>query len=197
MKTLIKSVLIIIFFAAINIYAQENDYSKYPGFVNFGDLNSLQDGEEVTEILIEEKLLKMVSKFTDEDPELSDLVGGLKLIKVNTFAVTPSNSTDLMKRAKSIDKDLMNKKWDRIVKTKSKGNVANVYLKTAGDDEFVGLTVVTVDEGGEAAFVNIVGSINMDALGKLGKKFDIPGLDGIKKETGAKEKIDLSAFQIS
>lgn len=182
MKTLIKSVLIIIFFAAINISAQENDYSKYPGFVNFGDLNSLQDGEEVTEILIEEKLLKMVSKFTDEDPELSDLVGGLKLIKVNTFAVTPSNSTDLMKRAQSIDKDLMNKKWDRIVKTKSKGNVANVYLKTAGDDEFVGLTVVTVDEGGEAAFVNIVGNINMDALGKLGKKFDIPGLDGIKKE---------------
>ncbi|MBK8944467.1 MAG: DUF4252 domain-containing protein [Ignavibacteriae bacterium] len=182
MKTLIKSVLITIFFAAINITAQENDYSKYAGYVNFGDLTSLQSDEEVTEILIEEKLLKMVSKFTDEDPELSELVGGLKLIKVNTFAVTPNNSGDLMKRAQSIDKDLMNKKWDRVVKTKSKGNVANVYLKTAGDDEFVGLTVVTVDEGGEAAFVNIVGNINMDALGKLGKKFDIPGLDGIKKE---------------
>jgi len=183
MKTLIKSIIILVIFLAVNISAQEKDYSKEPGFVNFGDLSSLQDDEEVTEILIEEKLLKMVSKFTDDDPELSDLVGGLKLIKVNTFAVTPGNSSDLMKRANSIDKDLMNKKWDRIVKTKSKGNVANVYLKTAGDDDFVGLTVVTVDEDGEAAFVNIVGSINMDALGKLGKKFDIPGLDGIKKES--------------
>ena len=64
----------------------------------------------------------------------------------------------------------MSKKWDRIVKTKSKGEIANVYIKTAGDEEFVGLTVVTIDENGEAAFVNIVGTINMDALGKLGSK---------------------------
>ncbi|MBI1933365.1 MAG: DUF4252 domain-containing protein [Ignavibacteriales bacterium] len=182
MKTSIKYAIFLFFLISLNAFAQEGDYSKYPGFVNFGDLASLQNDEEVTEILIEEKLLKMVSKFTDDDPELSELVGGLKLIKVNTFAVTQTNSSDLMKRAQAIDKDLMSKKWDRIVKTKSKGNVANVYLKTAGDDDFVGLTVVTVDEGGEAAFVNIVGNINMDALGKLGKKFDIPGLDGIKKE---------------
>ncbi|MCB9248604.1 MAG: DUF4252 domain-containing protein [Ignavibacteriales bacterium] len=182
MKTLIKTLAILMIFLTVNISAQESDYSKYPGFVNFGDLSSMQDGEEVTEILIEEKLLRMVSKFTDDDEELSGLIGGLKLIKVNTFEVTPSNSAQLIARANSIDKDLMNKKWDRIVKTKSKGEVANVYLKTAGDDEFVGLTVVTVDEHGDAAFVNIVGSINMDALGKLGKKFDIPGLDDIKKD---------------
>jgi len=187
MKTLIKFTIPVLFFFALNISAQETDYSKYPGYVNFGDLSALEDGEEVTEVLIEEKLLRMVSKFTDDDKELSDLIGGLKLIKVNTFEVTPSNSSQLMDRAKSIDKDLMKKNWDRIVRTKSKGEVANVYIKTAGDDQFVGLTVVSVDESGEAAFVNIVGTINMDALGKLGHKFDIPGLDDIKKEAGEKE----------
>ena len=124
----------------------------------------------------------MVSKLTKDDPELSDLINGLKLIKVNTFEVTPNNEVELMNRAKSIDKDLMNKNWDRIVKTRSKNEVANVYIKTQGDDEFVGITVVTVDGGGEAAFVNIVGSINMETLGKLGQKFDIPGLDDIKEE---------------
>jgi len=187
MKALTKYLIAILLLATINISAQETDYSKYPGFVNFGDLASLEDGEEVTEVLIEEKLLRMVSKFTDDDQELSNLIGGLKLIKVNTFEVTPANSSQLMDRAKLIDKELMNKKWDRIVKTKSKGEVANVYIKTAGDDQFVGLTVVSIDEGGEAAFVNIVGTINMDALGKLGKKFDIPGLDDIKKEAGSKK----------
>jgi len=179
MKTLIKILSVLVLMSAASIMAQEKDYSGYAGFANFGDLSALEDGEMVTEILIEEKLLRMVAKFTKDDEELSDLIGGLKLIKVNTFEVTPSNSEELMDRAKSIDRDLMAQNWDRIVKTKSRGEVANVYIKTAGDDEFVGITVVTVDEGGEAAFVNIVGSINMDTLGKLGQKFDIPGLDDI------------------
>ena len=181
MKKLISLLTVLILIAGANLFAQETDYSKYAGYANFGNLSAMEDGEEVTEILIEEKLLRMVAKFTKDDPELSDLIGGLKLIKVNTFEVTPSNSEELMNRAKSIDKELMSKNWDRIVKTKSKGEVANVYIKTAGDEEFIGLTVVSIDEGGEAAFVNIVGNINMDALGKLGQKFDIPGLDDVHK----------------
>ena len=180
MKTLINIFAFLFLVSAANLMAQE-DYSKYAGFANFGDLEALQDGEMVTEILIEEKLLRMVAKFTNDDEELSDLIGGLKLIKVNTFEVTPSNSEELMSRAKSIEKDLMSKNWDRIVKTKSKDEVVNVYIKTVGEEEFVGLTVVTVDGEGEAAFVNIVGNINMDALGKLGKKFDIPGIGDIQK----------------
>jgi len=182
MKTLINLFAVLFLISAANLTAQQTDYSVYPGYANFGNLSALEDGEMVTEILIEEKLLRMVAKFTKDDEELSDLIGGLKLIKVNTFEVTPNNSEELMDRANSIDKDLMKKNWDRIVKTKSKGEVAYVYIKTAGDEEFVGITVVSIDEGGEAAFVNIVGSINMDTLGKLGQKFDIPGLDDIKDE---------------
>jgi hypothetical protein len=188
MKKLISLISVLFLFTAANLLGQEQDYSKYAGYANFGDLSGMEDGEEVTEILIEEKLLRMVSKFTKDDVELSDLIGGLKLIKVNTFEVTPSNTEQLMKRAKAIDKDLISKNWDRIVKTKSKGEVANVYIKTKGDDEFIGLTVVSIDEGGEAAFVNIVGNINMDALGKLGQKFDIPGIDNIKKDSEKKSE---------
>lgn len=182
MKALTNLFVMLFLAATVNLLAQEEtDYSIYPGYANFGDLSALEDGEMVTEILIEEKLLRMVAKFTQEDEELSNLIGELKLIKVNTFEVTPSNSDKLLQRAKSIDKDLMSNKWDRIVKTKSKGEVVNVYIKTRGDEDFVGLTVVSIDESGEAAFVNIVGTINMEALGKLGQKFDIPGLDDIKE----------------
>ena len=180
MKKLINIFAALLFLSAVNIIAQEEDYSKYAGFANFGDLSALEDGEMVTEILIEEKLLKMVAKFTNDDEDLSSLMSGLKLIKVNTFEVTATNAEELKARANSIDKDLMKKNWDRIVKTKSKGEIANVYIKTAGEEEFVGLTVVSIDENGEAAFVNIVGNIDMDTLGKLGQKFDIPGIGDIQ-----------------
>lgn len=182
MKKLINLTAVIFFIAFFSTSAQSDDYSKYPGYANFGNLSALEEGEEVTEILIEEKLLRMVAKFTQDDDELSDMIGGLKLIRVNTFQVTKSNETQLKQKASSIDKDLMNQKWDRIVKTKSKGEVTNVYVKTKGDKDFEGLTVVSIDSDGEAAFVNIVGKINVDALSRLGKKFDIPGVDNIKKD---------------
>lgn len=181
MKKLINIIAIFVLVSAANLIAQDNDYLKEPGFVNFGDLSILEDGEMVTEIIIEEKLLRMVAKFTNGDEELSSLIGGLKLIRVNTFEVTKKNQADLISKANSIDKDLMRNNWDRIVKTKSHGEVVNVYIKTIGEEELAGLTVVTIDKGGEATFVNIVGSINLDAIGKLGQKFDIPGLDSVYK----------------
>lgn len=180
MKNLIRLFAFIFFSTSLSLFAQEKaDYSSYPGYANFGNLSSLEDGEMVTEILIEEKLLKMVSKFTKEDEELSNLISGLKLIKVNTFEVTSNNEGNLRSKAKDIDEELMSNNWDRIVKTRSKDEIANVYIKTKGEDEIVGLTVVSIDSGGEAAFVNIVGNINMDALGRLSEKFDIPGIDSL------------------
>ena len=114
MKTSINIIILFLIFISIQLIAQEHDYLKEPGYINFGDLASLEDGEEVTEILIEEKLLKLVSKFTNDDEDLYKLIGGLKLIKVNTFKVTPGNAQELLKRANALDKELLNKKWDRI-----------------------------------------------------------------------------------
>ena len=38
---------------------------------------------------------------------------------------------------------------------------------------------MAIDGSGEAVFVNIVGDINLETIGKLGAKFDIPALDQI------------------
>jgi len=185
MKNLINLFAILIIISTATIYGQDdNKYINEPGYINFGDMSMFNEEDMTTEIVIEEKLLRMVAKFTDkdEDPELSNLLNGLKLIKVNAFEVNPENKKQIKQRIASIDKELKRKKWDRIVKTKSKGNITNVYVKTIGDDDFVGLTVVTLDDDGEATFVNIVGKIDLETINKLGDKFDIPGLNDIKKE---------------
>ncbi len=184
MKKLTNLLFVLVLVSSTTLIAQEESYMAEPGYVDFENLSSLFNEDDlITEILIEEKLLRMVAKFTDgeEEPELSNLLGGLKLIKVNTFEVNPKNAKQILENIKSIDKDLRRKKWDRIVKTKSRGEATNVYVKTVGEDDFVGLTVVTMDED-ETTFVNIVGSINLETINKLGDKFDIPGLEDIKKK---------------
>ena len=46
------------------------------------------------------------------------------------------------------------------------------------------LAVTTLESGNEAAFVNIVGTIELATIGKLSNMFGIPQLDDVKKNNG-------------
>lgn len=164
----------------INAYSQKRDYSKEPGYISFGDLSSLETDDSGTEVFLEEHLLKMAARMSQkEDKDLANLISGLKLVKVNQFNVNKGNEAKIDAKVNSIDKELLNKNWDRIVKSKDKGETANVYIKTAADNKILGLVVMAYTKGKEVAFVNIVGDINLDAIGGLTEKFDIPGLKDV------------------
>ncbi len=184
MKRILFLIPVLFALAAVTVCAQnKEDYSKYPGYVDFGSLAPFMNSENMTEVNIEGYLLKMVSGMTSkEDPELSNLLKGLKLVKVYSFKVTGNNAKEISGKIDQIDKRLEDKNWNRIVKVKGADENTNVYIKTTSDqNNIIGLVVTSLNKGGEAAFVNIVGSIDMDALGRLGNKFDIPSLEKINK----------------
>ncbi len=179
-KNIAKQTLILLLIAAFSVVAQKNDYSNEPGYVNFGNFDEFEKGDEVAEIIIEQNLLKMVSKLAGKkDKEMASLLGGLKLVKVNSFEVTKKNRDKILSIIKSVDEKLTNSNWDRIVRVKKKTNVANIYIKTVDDNLIEGLVVTNIDFDGEASFVNIVGNINLESIGRLSEKFNIPDLDKI------------------
>jgi hypothetical protein len=164
------------------LYAQEKDYSKEQGYIDFGDLTQFEKDDNITEVYLDESILKMVSKMSkEEDKEAAQLIAGLKLIKVNVFQVDPSNEKSIQNKITDIDKKLISNKWNRIVKTKQKGELANVYIKQDANNNITGLVVTTFGDKGEAAFINIVGPIDMEQIGKLGDKFNIPSIGDINK----------------
>jgi hypothetical protein len=180
MKTrlFIFSALMLIF--CVSLSAQKKDYSKYVGYVEFGDLTPYEDGGEITEVLIEEHLLKMVAKVTSkEEPDLSDVISGIKLIKVHTFEVTEDNYESLRTKITSINESIVDDKWDRIVRTRSSREMINVFIRTSGEELIEGLVVTQVEKDREAVFVNIVGDINLETISRLGDKFGIPGIEDL------------------
>ncbi len=177
MKNLTKYFAIVFFVFVGVTSAQNKDYSKEPGYVDFGDMSSFETGEGVTEVYLEENLLKMVGKIAKEsEPDVMELLNGLKLIKVNSFEVNDGNEAKLLKRMEDINNKLEGKSWQRIVRRKAKGEAAYVYVRTGDSDKFTGLVVLALDKPGEAAFVNIVGDINLETIGKLTDRFNIPAL---------------------
>jgi hypothetical protein len=182
MKAKLIITLALLFLATVT-FAQKKDYSKYKGYVDFGNLEKFETDEEVVEVVIEEHLLRMVAKMaTRDEPELGNMLSGIKLIKVHTFGVSDANFSELKSVVKNLNKTLMNKGWDRIVKTRSKDEVVSVFILTTNEEKIEGLVVTSVEKDGDAAFVNIVGDIDLETIGQLSEKFDIPTIGDLSNQ---------------
>lgn len=189
MKKLINlfAVLFLVSFSFVS--AQETDYSNEPGYIDFGDVSAFENEDQFVEVILNERLLRMVSKLTkNEDEQLSELISGLKLIKVNVLDVNRGNKDKVDAKVKSIEKQLKSKKWERIVTAKSRGDKALVYIKADNDDNIEGLAVTAYEDDGSVAFVNIVGKIDLETIGRLSEKFDIPSLGDIHDVKRDKKK---------
>ncbi|RKZ00318.1 MAG: hypothetical protein DRQ13_00660 [Ignavibacteriae bacterium] len=182
MKT-IKLIPMLLLFSFM-LFAQSSDLKNEPGYVDFGDLSSFEGSTGVTEIILEEDLLSMLAQMSsEEDPNIMAILNGLKLVKANVFEVSQANLDELKSRIDQIDSKLTGSNWKRIVRTRSAEETANVYIKQ-NSNQIVGLAVTTLEADGEAAFVNIVGTIELATIGKLGNKFGIPHLNDVKKNNG-------------
>jgi len=193
MKSL-KITLVLLFATSALFFAQQKeDYSKYPGYFNYKDFAQLKNAESITEVYLEEPLLKMVAGLAQDKKEgLGDAIGGLKLVRVNEFKIPKNELTNMETAVESMDNNLQSKNWDRIIRTNNKGNYTNVYIKKGTNNEFVGLTIISLekllkggensDDSGKVTFVNIVGKIDLSTIGKLSEQLHVPGLDKTKKE---------------
>lgn len=176
MNRLIKLALILL---TVNVFAlaQQKDYSGEAGYIDFGNLEELESGNRVVDVFLEGNLLRLVGKFAEnEDVELSDVISKLKLIKAKMLEVTRDNEKQLQARVLEIENSLKKNNWNMLVRIRDYDEHVNVYLKSSGDDLIEGLAVTSIN-GDEATFVNIVGDINLETIGRLSSKFDIPALD--------------------
>ncbi len=183
MKTIKTAIIILL--TSFTLFAQTDDVKKEPGYVDFGDLSRFENSTGVTEVILEEDLLSTLAQLSsEEDENIMAILNGLKLVKANVFEVNEENRDELKSRIDNIDSKLTGSKWKRIVRTRSAEETANVYIKQNKSKQIIGLAVTTLENEGEAAFVNIVGTIDLTTIGKLGNKFNIPHLDGVGKKNG-------------
>lgn len=169
----------VILLMPISILAQE-DYRKYPGYVDLSDIDGFKHSEETVEIFITKPLLSLVAAATssEKDPAFSNLLKNLALIRVETFNVKEKEVEKVKKIIQKVSKKLAKEKWSRIVRVKEKSERVEIFIKPDGD-KVTGLLIMSLEPEKKAVFVNIVGTIDMEQLGKLSRKFDIPQLDSL------------------
>jgi hypothetical protein len=199
----IKMLFVLFFVLSTGSFAQQKeDYSKYPGFFNYKEIAGLKNAESLSEVYLEETLLKMVAGMAqNKSDDVSDMIGGLKLVQVNEYKINKNDVPGMEGSLDVMDNSLKSKGWDRIVHTNSHGQSANIYIIKSSKGDFEGLTILSLSKNvegddnekvepyGKVTCVNIVGKIDLNKLGSLTKELNLPGMDKMKgKEKGKDEE---------
>ena len=159
---------------SLPVIAQEDALKDFPGYVDFGQLTAVF-GEPSVQISVGESLLGLVGSLSaSEDPEAAELFKRLNGVRVNVF-----ETEAMADGAIGLVKDVSARLVDPGLGVCRHGQFcrrAGTYLHDDQRRTVQGITVMAVEET-EAVFVNVIGSINPEELGKVMENFDID-IDG-------------------
>ncbi|HEX6863382.1 MAG TPA: DUF4252 domain-containing protein [Thermoanaerobaculia bacterium] len=178
MKRLIVSTAVfLLFLTAAAGRAQK--LSDQPGYVSIEDLNLFPREDLSVEINLDGAILRMVAEATrGDDPEFAKVMSGLKAIQVRVFPLAGAREDLVRGKIERAVRWLEDRGWSSMVRVREKGDESYIYLKKSGE-QIVGLTILAIEAGDEAAMINIVGQLDPAEIGRLGQSFDIPQLEKV------------------
>jgi hypothetical protein len=167
--------------AAISLIASVGAANLEPGAVDLGKI-SPTPGAQFVEVNINSNLIAMVTNFAKKaEPEIAEILGGLKSIRVNVLGLNDENRDDIRNRITSVRSQLEKDGWDRIVTVMDGGDDIGVFMKTKGAEVVEGIVVTVLSGKNEAVFVNVIGDLRPDKLATVGERFNIEPLKHLPK----------------
>ena len=160
--------------------AAAQDLSREPGFVDLDAVEGWFDAEPKVIVNIRGALLELVAEASRyEDPELAELLTRLKAIQVRGFNLRRSDYESVSGRSRDFARRLENLGWDTVVRVREDNELVDVFVRVH-DGAISGMMVMAVSpDDDETFFVNIVGQIDPEQIGRLGRKFDIHPLNDV------------------
>jgi hypothetical protein len=157
-----------VLFAAAPAAAEKNP----PGFVDLSWIEIPAEAIEVQEIDLSTLLAEMATSAQEEgDEELKRLLSMVNTLQIKGFSL-PGDDAATRKAVDRMEKILADDGWARIVHVKDGEETTNISVRHH-EDRVVGLTVVTYEPGGDVAFINVTGKLDLGALLSLAKNLDL------------------------
>lgn len=174
-------VLLVVIGASALSAAPGDEFKKLPGYVDFEAMGVLKDVETSVEVFLKGPLLKLCREAVrNDEPELAEMLDGVQYVRVQVFPLDRRSSEEVSRKTGEIAKNLEKKGWEVAVRVRERDENVFVYILPGKDDKIEGLVVMAVEDGEEAAFINIVGTIDPEQLGRVGRNLDIDDLDDIR-----------------
>jgi len=151
---------------------------SHPGHVDSAALVEKAGGDDAirVEINLSGKLLQAFAKV---DPALYELVSEISSIEAVILDMSgEGSSAKALTVIRDISKQLKAKDWELVARLKEDAGEEVHVLVLNIDEKIEGMVVMVIDDS-ELVFANIAGTIDMEAISKIGEGFGIPGLSDL------------------
>lgn len=147
----------------------------HPGSVDFARFSSLQATSVSVDLTLGGWLLSWARIAAREsgDPDL-EILSNVDSIRVRVFEVSDAAASKAS--ASAVVDELLAQGWERLARVLDEGSWVHVLVK--GQEELLeGITVIALDDGDEAVFVNIAGRLHPADVARLLRDKDLLHVD--------------------
>lgn len=150
------------------------DHRGYVDLESMGRLNRIIGDEPSIEVNVEGALLRLVAEAARfEDPDLAVMLRRLEGVYVRGYDLSPNMAGRARDQAAVIGKELQLRGWTTIVSVNERDEFVRMFARMDGE-EIAGMVVMVIDENArEAIFLNIVGDVDPEEIGRIGSKFRV------------------------
>jgi hypothetical protein len=152
--------------------ARSQDQGSLRGLVDVSALSSPFGNTPTLEVDIQGPLLKLVAEASrEEDAELADLLLRLHAIQVRGFSLTRGTFRAAEREAERVAQRMKDEGWNPVVNLRDTNRYVDMFvLQNRATIE--GMLLLVLDaETGETVFINIVGDIDPEEMGRIGSRF--------------------------
>jgi len=178
MKTKTFTMLLTLLFIWVNVYSQEIDITKHPGYIDLEKINIPESAGEITDISLGPAMLRMFKSFGD-DKDISDKMNGLLSIRVKSFEIDRELTEKIEPIINEIQAKLDKEKWEQLVRIKDRNERTIISMKYENDRP-MGLLIMSYKPLHEVMFANIVGYIDIEKIARMGLGFSNAMLDSLE-----------------
>ena len=165
--------------AAATSFSSMHVAASEPGQVDFGRFTP-SPGAEFVEVNVTSNLIAMVTNLAKkQEPQIAEILGGLKSIRVNVLGLNDANREDITKRIETIRTKLDESGWERLVTVLKEKEDVGIFMKTRGPDVVEGVVVTVLQGDKQAVFINVIGDIHPEKLATVGERFNIEPLKNL------------------
>lgn len=155
-----------------------DDFSGEKGYVDFGNLTGVY-GQPRVQINLGSAMLGFVGAAAEsEEPEVAEMISKLKQIRVLVYDIA-NDANEALETVDRITKEIEGDGWETIVMVNEENERVRIYAKMT-NNVVDGLVVMAVDGSGhtdsgkaEAAFINIIGELDPQQVGRITSRFNV------------------------
>ncbi len=141
------------------------DFTRVPGLA----------AEPTVQIDLPAEMIRFMTAAVDEsDPGAAKVLEGIRGVRVLVYEDL-EETAPVLETIEEATRMLESEGWQRMVYINDGDDKVRLYVKL-GDQQLAGMTVMVLDGGGEAVFVNVDGTINPATLGQLASSFGMGGM---------------------